>query len=150
MRDRITEAFRDALEKNDLPKLAILRLIRAAIVDQDSSVRAAGKPEGASDVSILAIINRMIRHRESSAASNYEHGQVAVAEREQAEISMLRDLLPRQLTSEEVAKAVDDTISEIGATGIRDKGRVMEVLRSKYRGQMDFSKVRSFVDRHLC
>ena len=150
MRDRIASAFREAKENNNQPKLAMLRLIRAAIVDQDSTVRAAGNPDGASDDSILSIVTRMIQQREASAISNFEHGRVAVAERERAEIAMLRDLLPRQLTSEEIARAVGDTINEIGARGIRDKGRVMGVLRSKYWGQMDFSEVRNCVDQHLC
>jgi len=70
-----------------------------------------------------------------------EGGRLDLADREREEIAIIEEFLPRQLTEEESAKAVDDAIAEVGATSIRDMGKVIGLLKGKYTGQMDFGAV---------
>lgn len=150
MRNRISSALREAKNGNDYDKLAMLRLINAAIIDKDSTARAAGRSEGISDEEILQVLQRMIWQREKSMVLFDEKGQLDLAEQERAEIIVLMELLPRQLTNDEINSAVDAVIRETGATCIRDKGRVMSKLKSRYRGQVDFGTVSTRVAQRLC
>ena len=70
-----------------------------------------------------------------------EGGRLDLADRERDEIKVIEEFLPRQLTEEESAKAVDDAIAEVGASSIRDMGKVIGLLKAKYTGQMDFGSV---------
>ena len=83
----------------------------------------------------------MVKQRQDSARAYEEGGRLELAEKEREEIAVIEDYLPRQLSEEEVARAVDDAIAATGADSIRDMGRVMGVLKSKHTGQMDFGAV---------
>ena len=92
----------------------------------------------------------MVVQRKSSALEYERHGQLDLAEGERREIEVLLELLPRPLTGDEVNRAVDQVIQEIGAKTIRDKGRVMGTLKSRFRGRMDFREVGNTVVERLC
>jgi len=124
-------------------RLSTLRLINAAIKDKDIAARGADKDndEGVGDAEVLAILGKMSKQRAESARAYEEGGRLDLAEREQSEIKVIEEFLPRQLSEEETAKAVDAAMAEIGATSIRDMGKVMGLLKGKYTGQMDFGSV---------
>ena len=92
----------------------------------------------------------MTKQRQESARAYEEGGRLDLAERERGEIEIIEEFLPRQLSDEEVAAAVDEAISESGADSIRDMGKVMGALKSKYTGQMDFGQVGPMVKDRLC
>ena len=150
MRNRINSALREAQDGGSRDKLAMLRLINAAIVDKDFAARSSGRAEGISDEEILDVLVQMIKQREKSIVGYNERGHLALADRERAEIGVLQELLPRQLSGDEIDSAVDEAIKETGATCVRDKGRVMGALKTKYRGQMDFSHASVCVADRLC
>ena len=149
MRDKIIRELRAAESAREQPRLSMLRLISSAINDKENVARAAGRSDGVSDETIREIVNTMIRQREKSAVGYEEHGQLDLAENERNEMAVLKELLPRQLSSEEVRRAVDRAIRDTRATGIRHKGRVMGALKSKYPGRMNFRYAGEQVDERL-
>ena len=141
MRDRVNSALKQAMKDKQPERLSTLRLINAAIKDRDIDARSDGNDEGVPDSEILAILGKMAKQRQESARAYEEGGRLDLAERERAEIVIIEEFLPRQLSQAEVAKAIDAAVAEIGAQSILDMGKVMAALKAKYTGQMDFGAV---------
>ena len=141
MRDRVNSALKQAMKDKQPERLSTLRLINAAIKDRDIDARSDGNDEGVLDSEILAILGKMAKQRQESARAYEEGGRLDLAERERAEIVIIEEFLPRQLSQAEVDKAIDAAVAEIGAQSIRDMGKVMAALKAKYTGQMDFGAV---------
>ena len=138
MRERLQAALKDAMRAKEAARLSTLRLINAAIKDRDIAVRGDGQDAGVSDADILGILGKMVKQRQESARAYEEGGRLELAEKELEEIRVIEEFLPRQLSAAEVDAAITDAVAEAGATGIRDMGKVMAVLKGKYAGQMDF------------
>lgn len=147
MRSQISDALKTAMKAKDTDRLGTLRLINAAIKDQDIALRADGKTVG--DAEILAILGKMVKQRQESARAYEEGGRLELAESELAEIKVIEDFLPAQLDEDAVAAAIDAAIKETGASTIRDMGKVMGILKGKYTGQMDFGSVGPMVKARL-
>ena len=149
LRDRLQAALKNAMKAKEADRLSTLRLINAAIKDREIAVR--GESDGAvvDDGAILAILGRMVKQRQESARAYEEGGRLELAEKELAEITVISEFLPKQLTEAEVAAAIGAAIAEAGATSIRDMGKVMAVLKGKYTGQMDFGAVGPMVKDKL-
>jgi hypothetical protein len=141
MRDIINEAVKDAMRSKEKLRLSTLRLINAAIKDKDIALRMEDRPDGVSSSEILQILGRMVKQRQESARAYEEGGRLELAQQELSEIKIIEEFLPRQLSDEDVAKAIEEVISDIGATSIRDMGKVMASLKENYTGQMDFGQV---------
>lgn len=141
LRERVEAALKQAMRDKDASRLATLRLINAAIKDQEIAVRGRDDDSSVGDPEILAILGKMTKQRHESVRAYEEGGRLDLAERERAEMSVIEEFLPRQLSDEEVAQAIDSAISATGAETIRDMGRVMGALKEKYTGQMDFGAV---------
>ena len=141
LRTRITDALKQAMKDKAAARLSTLRLINAAIKDKDIAARADGGDDGVGDAEVLAILGKMSKQRMESVRAYEEGGRLDLADRERDEIKVIEEFLPRQLTEEESAKAVDDAIAEVGASSIRDMGKVIGLLKAKYTGQMDFGAV---------
>ncbi|OAN73592.1 glutamyl-tRNA amidotransferase [Sulfitobacter sp. EhC04] len=149
LRTRISESLKQAMRDKAADRLSTLRLINAAIKDKDIAVRATGNDDGVADEEVLAILGKMAKQRQESARAYEEGGRLDLAERENAEIEVIEEFLPRQLTEAEVAAAVDEAIASQNASSIRDMGKVIGVLKGKYTGQMDFGKVGPMVKEKL-
>ena len=141
LRDRVNGALKQAMRDKDTARLATLRLINAAIKDQDIAARGGDGEDGVSDSDIMAILGKMTKQRQESVRAYEEGGRLDLAERERDEIAVIEEFLPRQLDPAEVETAVNEVIAETGATSIRDMGKVMRRLKEKYAGQMDFGAV---------
>ena len=139
MRDQLQTALKEAMKAKAADRLSALRLINAAIKDREIALRTEGGE--VDDAAILAILGKMVKQRQESARAYEEGGRLELAEKELAEIAVISEFLPRQLSSDEVAAAIRDAIAEAGASSIRDMGKVMAVLKGKYTGQMDFGAV---------
>lgn len=150
IRKRITFEMKDAMKAKDTVRLSTLRLISAAIKDRDIAARGEDNQDGVSDQEILGILAKMIKQREDSASTYDEAGRIELAEGERAEIEIIKTFLPRQLSDTEVTDAVQTAIAETGATTVRDMGKIMGVLKSRYAGQMDFAKAGATVKSALC
>ncbi|MDQ7081507.1 MAG: GatB/YqeY domain-containing protein [Paracoccaceae bacterium] len=149
MRDRINASLKEAMKAKDALRLSTLRLINAAIKDQDIALRGEGIDTGVTDEQILSILAKMIKQRQESASTYEQAGRLELAEKERAEIKVIEEFLPRQLSEDEVEKAIAEAMKEVGAESIRDMGRIMAALKAKYAGRMDFGKVGSAVKERL-
>lgn len=141
LRDRLQTALKLAMKAKEVDRLSTLRLINAAIKDREIALRGEGEGLTVSDPDILVILGRMVKQRHESARAYEEGGRLELAEKELAEITVIGEFLPRQLTEAEVTAAIAAAIAETGAGSIRDMGKVMAVLKGKYTGQMDFGAV---------
>ncbi|SHG81947.1 hypothetical protein SAMN05444003_1078 [Cognatiyoonia sediminum] len=149
MRTRVTAALKDAMKSKEVDRLSTLRLINAAIKDKDIALRGEGDDKTVTDADVLAIMGRMVKQRQESARAYDEGGRLELAEKERAEIKVIEEFLPKQLSEAETEAAVDAAISAVGAESIRDMGKVMGELKGKYTGQMDFGKVGPLVKGRL-
>ncbi|ABA78025.1 GatB/YqeY domain-containing protein [Rhodobacter sphaeroides] len=149
LRERLQDAMKEAMRAKQPDRLSTLRLINAAIKDRDIAARVDGADGMVSDEEITAILGRMVRQRIESARAYEEGGRLELAEKERAEIGVIEDFLPRQLDPEEVEAAISAAIAEVEATTIRDMGKVMAELKTRYTGQMDFSAVGPMVKDRL-
>ena len=145
LRERVNTALKQAMKDKDAARLTTLRLINAAIKDQDIARRGSeAEPEdavGVSDPDIMAILGKMTKQRQESVRAYEEGGRLDLAERERDEIKVIEEFLPRQLDEDEISAAIDTAIEKTGASSIRDMGKVMGHLKEKYTGQMDFGAV---------
>lgn len=149
MRERVNAALKAAMKAKESDRLSTLRLINAAIKDRDIAVRSEGREEGVSDAEVLQILGKMVKQRQESARAYEEGGRLELAEKERAEVSVIEEFLPRQLSEDEVAGAIDKAVADTGAEGIRDMGKVMGELKARYTGQMDFGVVGPMVKDRL-
>ena len=149
LRSRINSAMKQAMKDKSAERLSTIRLINAAIKDRDIAARTEGKENGVGDDEVLAILAKMTKQRQESAKTYEEAGRLDLSERELAEIKVIEEFLPRQLTDSEIRSAVSEAINEVGASSIRDMGKVMAALKSKYAGQMDFGAVGALVKNNL-
>ncbi len=149
LRDRVTTELKSAMKAKAVARLSTLRLINAAIKDRDIAARADGNDEGVGDDEILGILGKMVKQRQESARTYEEGGRLELAEKERAEILVIEEFLPVQLDDDAVDSAIKDAIDAVGAESIRDMGKVMGQLKSKYTGQMDFGAVGPMVKTKL-
>lgn len=149
MKERISTALKQAMRDKDAGRLSTLRLVNAAIKDREIAARGDGDEGSVGDAEVLAILGKMAKQRQESARAYEEGGRLDLAEREREEIGVIEEFLPRQLSKAEVAKAIDSAIADLGAESIRDMGKVMGALKSRYTGQMDFGSVGPMVKDRL-
>ncbi len=152
MRSRVNAALKQAMKDKAAERLSTLRLINAAIKDRDIAARASDNEEvkGCGDAEVLEILGKMTKQRKESARAYEEGGRLDLAERELQEVAVIEEFLPKQLDDDEVSKAIQAAITSTGAGSIRDMGKVMGELKTRYTGQMDFGKVGPMVKDHLC
>ncbi len=149
MRTRLNEMLKTAMKEKDATRLSTLRLITAAIKDRDIAKRGEGGEAQVTDGEILAILGKMVKQRQESARVYEEGGRLELAEKELDEVRIIEEFLPKQLSEDEVAKAIEAAVTAVGAASIRDMGRVMGELKGKYTGRMDFGVVGPMVKARL-
>ena len=148
MRETITAALHVAVKARDALRVSTLRLMSAAIKDRDIAARTAGKGE-TSDAELLELLAKMIKQREESQKIYAVAGRTELAKQEGDEVAIIREFLPKQLSDDDMTKAINAAITESGATSIRDMGKVMAALKSAYAGQMNFGKASVLVKTKL-
>ena len=145
MRDRITDAMKQALKAKDQAALGTMRLIMAALKDRDIAARGNGNQDGISDDDILSMLQTMIKQRNESAKMYRDGDRMELVQAEEAEIAIIQSFLPAQLDEVAMNAAIKETISDIGASSVKDMGQVMASLKNSFAGQMDFSAVSQMV-----
>ena len=145
MRDRINSAMKQAMRDKEVLRLSTLRLVMAAIKDRDIAARVDGVDNSVSDDEILTILGKMIKQRKDSATAYGNAGRTELAAQELSEIEIITGFLPKQLNDDEIEDVVKKVINDSGASGIRDMGKVMGLLKKSYTGQMDFGKAGGLV-----
>ena len=150
LKTKIQTATKDAMRAKDSLRLSTLRLISAAIKDREIAARTCeGENTPMSDADLIAILAKMVKQRQDSARAYEEGGRLELAEKENAEIAVIEEYLPRKMSAEETRAALDEVVTSLGATSVRDMGRVMAELKARYSGQMDFGAVGPMVKEKL-
>ena len=148
MRNRIQDNLKIAMKEKNGRRTATLRLVNAAINERDIALRGKGK-DSADDEEILEILTKMVKQREESSRLYREAGRDELEAQELEEIDIIREFLPRQLSPEEAEAAVSEVIAETDASSLRDMGKVMGLLKERYRGQLDMGVVGPLVKSRL-
>lgn len=150
LRAQLQAAIKDAMKAKDNGRLSTLRLISAAIKDREIALRGErGDEASLGDADLIPILSKMVKQSQESAKAYEEGGRLELAQKEESEIEVIREFLPRQLDEGEIAAAVDKIVADLGASSIRDMGRVMAELRNRHAGQMDFGAVGPMVKTRL-
>lgn len=149
IREQLPDALKSALKDKDAWAVSTLRLIMAALKDRDIAARGKDNSEGIGDDEILQMLQTMVKQRRDSIAMYEKGGRLELAEQEAEEIVIIQRFLPEQLDASATESAVEKTIADLGATGLKDMGAVMGALRDNYAGQMDFGRASGIVKGRL-
>ncbi len=139
-RKEFNDALKEAMKNGDKVGVSTIRLILAALKDRDITARDKGQADGVDEADIMNMLQSMIKQRQESASTYSDAGRCDLAEREEVEIEVIRQFMPKQLNDEEVRVLIGETIEKTGAESIRDMGKVMAVLKTEYAGQLDMGK----------
>ena len=148
LRDDINNAVKDAMRAKDERKLSTLRMVNSSLKNADIEARGQGKPP-LSDEDILGLLQKMIKQRQESVELYDKGGRPELAAGEREEIAVISAYLPKQMSEDEVKAAIVTTVTETGAAGMKDMGKVIAALKAKYAGQMDFGKASGLVKAAL-
>ena len=144
LRERINDDMKTAMKARDSEKLGAIRLLQAALKQKEVDERVE-----LTDADVLSIIEKMLKQRRESIAQFEKAGRNDLAEVEKAEIAVLSAYLPQQLSEAEVAAAIAAAIAETGASGAKEMGKVMGLLKSRLAGKTDMGKVSGLVKAKL-
>lgn len=148
MREELANTLKDAMRAKDTRRISTVRLIQSAIKDRDIANRGQGKAE-AGDDEIMQLLAKMIKQREESAKIYADAGRTELADQERAEIAIIDEFLPEQLSDDEVRAACVAVVGELGASGLKDMGKCVAALKERYAGQMDFAKASAILKELL-
>ena len=140
LREKINEQFNAALKNKNKTLVSTLRLILAAIKERDIANRAGGKKEEVKDQEIIRVLQKMKKQRQDSADLYKKGGRQELLNIEEAEIKIIDTFLPKQLSEEETKKICKEIIESVGASSVKDMGKIMGTLKQKYSDSIDFSK----------
>ena len=140
LRAQVMQAMKDAMKSGDKARLSTIRLMQSAIKDKDIASRTDGRNDGVPDSEILELFSKMVKQRRESADLYQKGDRPDLVEKEQAEIAVLEEFMPKQMDDAETKAAIEAIVAEVGATSVKDMGKVMGALKAKYAGKMDFAK----------
>ena len=145
LREKINEQFNSALKSKNKSLISTLRLILSAIKDKDILNRVSEKKDTAKDDEIIKILRKMKKQRQDSAELYKKGERLDLLKVEEDEIKIIDSFLPKQLSEEETKSMCKYAIKTIGASSIKDMGKVMGYLKKEYSDKIDFSKVNIIV-----
>ena len=148
LRNQIEKKLNQALKAKDKNTYPTLRLVVSAIKDAEIAGRTKGQKE-ISDSDITTILKKMIKQRNESCEVYKKAGRDELLENETKEIEVINTFLPKQLSEDETKKICADVVKSVGASSMKDMGKVMGVLKSKHANTLDFSKVSSIIKELL-
>ena len=149
LREKINEQFNTALKSKNKTLVSTFRLILAAIKERDIANRTSEKKEDVKDSEILKVLRKMKKQRQDSAELYKKGGRNELLAAEESEIKIIDSYLPKQLNEEETKKICKEVIESLGASSIKDMGRIMGTLKKNYAETIDFSKVNLIVKDFL-
>jgi hypothetical protein len=144
LKERIQEDMKAAMRAKDAARLSAIRLLLAAMQQKEVDER-----QPLADADVLGIIERMLRQRRESIAQYEKAARQDLADQEKFEIGVLSAYLPQQMGEAEITQAVAAAVSEAGANGVKDMGKVMALLKPRLAGRADMGKVSGLVKAAL-
>jgi uncharacterized protein YqeY len=137
--DRVNAQLKESVLKQDKDKVLTLRLIVSSLKDKEIEKRGT-KESSIKDEDVIAVLNKMLKQRRESLDIYKKASRIDLSDKEQKEIDIIQEFLPKQLDDSETKKACEIAVKDSGSTSIKDMGKAMAILKSKYSGSIDFSK----------
>jgi len=147
IKDTINSELKNSMLSSNKDKTSTLRLILAAIKDRE--IVAREKKQDIDDAIVMDILSKMVKQRLESADIYKKNNRLELAAKEEFEIEVIKEFLPKQLTEQEIKEIIVKLIEETNSSSIRDMGKIMGVLKSKYAGQLDFALAGKLLKEHL-
>ena len=141
LKETIETEYKNALKAKDKNKISTYRLILSSIKDLDISNRSGPNKKETDDEDIKKLLKKMAKQRAESIDIYKKNNRTDLLEIEQSEYDILIGFLPKQLSEEETKKICEDTIKSVGASSMKDMGKIMGLLKAKHADSLDFSKV---------
>jgi hypothetical protein len=148
LKDRISEDIKTAMKAKDKVRLETVRSIKKVIIEEESTARGKGQDE-LTEEEELAILTRLAKQRRDSISQYQEANREDLAEKEAAELAIIEEYLPAQLSDAEVEAIIDELIAKTGAASARDMGKVMGPAMKELKGRADGAKVQAIVKQKL-
>ncbi|PWG01262.1 GatB/YqeY domain-containing protein [Sphingosinicella humi] len=148
IRDRLKAALVTAMKAGDKPRTATIRLIQSALKNRDIELRGSDTAPD-DDALVTEVLQKMIKQRRESITMYEQGGRPELAEAETAEVAVIEEFLPAQMSDEEANAAIDTIIAETGAGSVKDMGKVMAVLKERHASELDMSKASGMVKARL-
>ena len=145
IRDKISQVLKDAMRAKDEVKTTTLRMVNAAIKQKDIDVARARGDQHISQDEVLNLLQNLIKSRRESIELYKQGGRQDLVDKEETEIGVIEQFLPKQMNEEETRAVVRDLVASLGATSVKDMGKVMAAIKSKYAGQLDIAKASAAV-----
>src|SRR6185437_13286480 len=123
LRELFNEQLKEAMRAKDQKRVSTLRMVLAALKDKDIAARTESSREGVPDEEVLSLLAKMIKQREESAVAFESGGRPELAQGERAEIAIIREFMPQQMSPEESRAAAQSLIAELGASSMKDMGK---------------------------
>jgi uncharacterized protein YqeY len=149
LRLKLNDAMKEAMKAKDAKRLSTVRLMLAALKDRDIAARTETSRDLLGDDEILSLLAKMIKQRDESAVAFDAGNRPELAAGEREEIAIIRSFMPAQMDEAGVKQAASAMIAELGASSIKDMGRVMAAMKERYAGQMDFARASAIVKDSL-
>ncbi len=141
LREKLNADMKDAMKAGEKRKLATIRLMNAAIKDKDINSRTEGHDsEKISDAMVMDVFAKMVKQRQDSIAAFDAGGRAELAQAEREEMAIIQTYMPKQMDNDEAKAAIAGVIASLGATSVKDMGKVMAELKAKFSGQIDMGK----------
>ena len=147
IKDTVNSELKNSMLSSNKDKTSTLRLILAAIKDREIAARE--KKQDIDDAIVLEVLSKMVKQRLESADIYKKNNRLELAAKEEFEIEVIREFLPKQLTEQEIKEIIIKLIEETNSSSIRDMGKIMGALKSKYAGQLDFALAGKLLKEHL-
>jgi uncharacterized protein len=144
LKTKLTDDMKTAMKSGDKDRLGVIRLALAAIKQREVDERIA-----LDDAQVLSVLEKMLKQRRDSVSQFEAAARQDLADKEKFEIGVIQTYMPQQMTAEEVESAISAAISESGATGPKDMGKVMSAVRPKVAGRTDMGKLSELVKGKL-
>jgi uncharacterized protein len=145
LREKINQQLITALKEKNKILVSTLRLILSGIKDKDIANRSKENKDGIKDPEIINLLKKMKKQRQESSVLYKQGGRTELLNIENDEIKIIESFLPKQLGEEETKKICKDIVESLGATSIKDMGKIMGALKKEYSDVIDFSKVNTIV-----
>jgi uncharacterized protein YqeY len=136
LKERLQEAVKDAMRSKAKERLAVIRLVMAAIKQKEVDDRVE-----LDDAAVLAVLDKMVKQRRESISQYEDAGRTDLAEKEAAEIEIIAEFMPEPLSEEEIDRMIKEAIDQTGASSMKDMGKVMGGLQAKMKGRADMGAV---------
>tara|TARA_B100001778_G_scaffold252075_1_gene212197 strand:+ start:304 stop:765 length:462 start_codon:yes stop_codon:yes gene_type:complete len=140
LREKIESDYKNALKSKEKNKISTYRLVLSGIKDLDISNRSGPNKKETDDNDIKKLLKKMVKQRTESIEVYKKGNRKDLLEIEENEVAILSDYLPKQLDDQETKKICEDVIQKLGATSIKDMGKIMGELKKNYDDTLDFSK----------